>query len=197
MQTLKDKILSEGQVIGDDILKVDGFLNHQIDVKFLTEIGKEFKKRFAESRIDKILTVEASGIAVACETARHFDYIPVVFAKKAKPNTIVEGCFSAEARSFTKGTVANLRVVKKFVNEGEKVLILDDFLASGEAAVALIRIAEKAGAEVVGFGAVIDKSFQGGRKRIEELGVRVEALASILKFEDGKPVFAGNQENER
>ncbi len=192
MQALKDKILSEGQVIGDDILKVDGFLNHQIDTKFLEEIGCEFKKRFEGCKVDKILTVEASGIAVACETAKQFGSVPVVFAKKAKPNTIVEGCYSAEARSFTKGTIANLRVVKRFVSEGEKLLILDDFLASGEAAVALIRIAEKAGAEVVGFGAVIDKTFQGGRKRIEDMGVRVEALASIERFESGKPIFTND-----
>lgn len=192
MQALKDKILSEGQVIGDDILKVDGFLNHQIDTKFLEEIGCEFKKRFEGCKVDKILTVEASGIAVACETAKQFGSVPVVFAKKAKPNTIVEGCYSAEARSFTKGTSANLRVVKRFVSEGEKLLILDDFLASGEAAVALIRIAEKAGAEVVGFGAVIDKTFQGGRKRIQDMGVRVEALASIERFENGKPIFTND-----
>lgn len=192
MQALKDKILSEGQVIGDDILKVDGFLNHQIDTKFLEEIGCEFKKRFEGCKVDKILTVEASGIAVACETAKQFGSVPVVFAKKAKPNTIVEGCYSAEARSFTKGTVANLRVIKRFVSEGEKLLILDDFLASGEAAVALIRIAEKAGAEVVGFGAVIDKTFQGGRKRIQDMGVRVEALASIERFESGKPIFTND-----
>ena len=192
MQALKDKILSEGQVIGDDILKVDGFLNHQIDTKFLEEIGCEFKKRFEGCKVDKILTVEASGIAVACETAKQFGSVPVVFAKKAKPNTIVEGCYSAEARSFTKGTVANLRVIKRFVSAGEKLLILDDFLASGEAAVALIRIAEKAGAEVVGFGAVIDKTFQGGRKRIQDMGVRVEALASIERFESGKPIFTND-----
>ena len=192
MQALKDKILSEGQVIGDDILKVDGFLNHQIDTKFLEEIGCEFKKRFESCKVDKILTVEASGIAVACETAKQFGSVPVVFAKKAKPNTIVEGCYSAEARSFTKGTVANLRVIKRFVSEGEKLLILDDFLASGEAAVALIRIAEKAGAEVVGFGAVIDKTFQGGRQRIQDMGVRVEALASIERFENGKPIFTND-----
>lgn len=192
MQALKDKILSEGQVIGDDILKVDGFLNHQIDTKFLEEIGCEFKKRFEGCKVDKILTVEASGIAVACETAKQFGSVPVVFAKKAKPNTIVEGCYSAEARSFTKGTVANLRVIKRFVSEGEKLLILDDFLASGEAAVALIRIAEKAGAEVVGFGAVIDKTFQGGRQRIQDMGVRVEALASIERFENGKPIFTND-----
>lgn len=189
MQALKDKILTEGQIIGEDILKVDGFLNHQIDVKFLSQIGEEFKKRFEGVHVDKILTVEASGIAIACETSRHFDFAPVVFAKKAKPNTIVEGCYSAEARSFRKGTVANLRIVKRFVSEGEKVLILDDFLASGEAAVALIKIARKAGAEVVGFGTVIDKSFQWGHARIEEMGVRVEALASIEKFENGKPIF--------
>lgn len=192
MQALKDKILSEGQVIGDDILKVDGFLNHQIDTKFLEEIGCEFKKRFEGCKVDKILTVEASGIAVACETAKQFGSVPVVFAKKAKSNTIVEGCYSAEARSFTKGTIANLRVIKRFVSEGEKLLILDDFLASGEAAVALIRIAEKAGAEVVGFGAVIDKTFQGGRKRIQDMGVRVEALASIERFESGKPIFTND-----
>ena len=100
--------------------------------------------------------------------------------------------FCPQARSFTKGTIANLRVIKRFVSEGEKLLILDDFLASGEAAVALIRIAEKAGAEVVGFGAVIDKTFQGGRKRIEDMGVRVEALASIERFESGKPIFTND-----
>lgn len=193
MQELREKILKEGHIVGEDILKVDAFLNHQIDVKFLEKIGNEFKSRFKGERVDKILTVEASGIAIACETSRSFGFVPVVFAKKAAPNTIAEGCYSAEARSFTKGTLANLRVVKKFLSEGDRVLILDDFLASGEAAVALVRIAKKAGAEIVGFGTVIEKNFQGGRKRIEELGVRVEALASIEKFENGKPVFESEQ----
>lgn len=189
MERLKQKILTEGQAIGSEIIKVDGFLNHQIDVKFMEEIGKEFKKRFEGEEVTKILTVESSGIAIACEASKFFDYVPVVFAKKAAPNTMVEGCYSVEARSFTKGTVSSLRVSKKFLSEGDKVLILDDFLASGEASIALVKMARKAGAEVTGVGAVIEKEFQGGGAKLRDMGCRVESLAVITELKDGNITF--------
>ncbi|MBN7773714.1 xanthine phosphoribosyltransferase [Clostridium aminobutyricum] len=189
MESLKQKIRTEGQTIGSEIIKVDGFLNHQIDVKFMEEIGREFRKRFQGEEVTKILTVESSGIAIACEASKSFDYIPVVFAKKAAPSTMVEGCYSVEARSFTKGTVSSLRVSKKFLSEGDRVLILDDFLASGEASIALVKMARKAGAQVVGVGAVIEKEFQGGGAKLREMDCRVESLAVIVKIEDGIIAF--------
>lgn len=191
MESLKEKIKKEGTAIGKDIVKVDGFLNHQLDVRFLEEIGKAFAKRFAGEQIDRILTVEASGIAIAVATAPHMDYPPVVFAKKAAPNTMTEGFFGAEARSFTKGTVSRLRVSERFINEGERVLILDDFLAYGEAALALAEIVREAGAGVVGIGAVIEKGFQGGSAKLRAKGYRVESLAVVEKIEDGVITFGG------
>lgn len=189
MKELKEKILKEGVAIGTQVVKVDHFLNHKLDVKFLDSVGKEFKKRFACEKVDKILTVEASGIAVACMTAPHFDYIPVVFAKKATPNTLIEGMYEAEARSFTKGTVSVFRVSERFLNEGERVLIIDDFLAHGEASMALANIVKQAGGIVVGIGAVIEKGFQGGSDRLRAEGIRVESLAVIDKINDGKITF--------
>ena len=189
MEALKNKILTEGSAIGTEIVKVDGFLNHQIDVKFLEEIGEEFRRRFDGVQVDKILTVEASGIAIACMTAPLFGYAPVVFAKKAAPSTMNEGFYEAEARSFTKGTVSKLKVAEKFISEGEKILILDDFLASGEASVALAQIVEQAGAQVAGIGAVIEKGFQGGSDRLREMGYRVESLAVIDRIDDGVITF--------
>ena len=189
MEKLKDKIITEGTTIGTEIVKVDGFLNHQMDVKFLEEVGKEFGKRFEDVKVDKILTVEASGIAIACLAAPYFGYVPVVFAKKAAPSTMNEGFLEAEARSFTKGTVSKLKVANKFIKEGESILILDDFLASGEASVALSEIVEKGGAKVAGVGAVIEKGHQGGSDRLKEKGYRVESLAVIDRIEDGKIIF--------
>lgn len=189
MESLKNKILTDGQLIGTEIIKVDSFLNHQIDVKFMEEISEEFRRRFSDVEADKILTVEASGIAIACMTAPLFGYPPVVFAKKAAPSTMIEGFYEAEAKSFTKGTVSKLKVAEKFLDEGDRVLILDDFLASGEAAVALADIVKQAGAEVVGIGAVIEKGYQGGSDRLREMGYRVESLAVIERIEDGTIVF--------
>lgn len=189
MEALKEKILNEGVAIGTEIVKVDHFLNHRLDVKFLSEVGKEFKERFADCRVNKILTVEASGIAVACLAAPHFDYAPVVFAKKTAPNTMTEGFFVAEARSFTKGTVSLLRVSERFLGKGDKVLIIDDFLAHGQASLALADIVEQAGAEVVGVGAVIEKGFQGGSESLRDRGYRVESLAVIDKIEEGRIIF--------
>ena len=190
MEKLKKKILEEGKTIGTEIVKVDNFLNHQMDVEFLTEVGEEFGRRFAGLQIDKILTVEASGIAIACLAAPYFGYPPVVFAKKAAPSTMNEGFYEAEARSFTKGTISKIKVAKEFIKPGEKVLILDDFLASGEASVAMADLIQQAGAEVAGIGAVIEKGHQGGRQRLLDKGYKVESLAVIDKIEeDGTIIF--------
>lgn len=190
MKALKEKILTEGQAIGNGIVKVDGFLNHQIDVKFMDELGKEFGRRFKDAEIDKILTVEASGIAIACMTAPYFAYPPVVFAKKTAPNTMTEEFYGAEARSFTKGTVSMIRVSKKYLSEGDRVLILDDFLAHGEASMAMTQLVKQAGGTVAGIGAVIEKGFQGGGRKLREAGYRLESLAIIEKIEDGIIQFA-------
>lgn len=192
MKSLEEKILCEGSAIGTEIVKVDGFLNHQIDVRFMDEIGSEIAHLFANSGVNKILTVEASGIAVACAASRHMGYVPVVFAKKAAPNTMTEDFYAAEAKSFTKGTVSMLRVAKQYLSPGDRVLIVDDFLASGEAGVALVSLARNAGAEVVGFSAVIEKKWQGGADRLRELGIEVKSLAVIAAINDGKITFADN-----
>ena len=189
MEALKQKILTEGTAIGKDIVKVDTFLNHQIDVKFLEEIGREFRRRFEGVQVDRILTVESSGIAVASCAAPHFGYPPVVFAKKAAPNTLTEGFYEQEARSFTKGTVSRLVISERFLKPGEQVLILDDFLAYGEASLALADLVRKAGAHVAGIGAVIEKGFQGGSEKLRAKGYRVESLAVIDKIEDGVITF--------
>lgn len=189
MDRLKKKILEEGKTIGSEIVKVDHFLNHQIDVSFMGEIGEEFKNRFSDCNPNKILTVESSGIAMACETAKFFSQIPVVFAKKTAPNTLVEGYYCAPAKSFTKGIVSTLRVSKNFLGPKDKVLIIDDFLASGEAAIALCDLCRQGGAEVLGIGAVIEKKFQGGGKKLRDKGYRVESLAVIKEIRDGQIFF--------
>ncbi len=189
MQELKDKIVNEGSAIGTEIVKVDMFLNHQIDVEFMEKIGKEFKKRFEDVQVDKILTIEASGIAIACCAARYFNYPKVVFAKKAAPNTMNDGFYESEAKSFTKGTTSKVKVAKKYINKGERILILDDFMASGNAAVALADLVEQAGAEVVGIGAVVEKYFQKGSDRLRAMGYKVESLAVIDRIDDGVITF--------
>ena len=189
MKLLEEKILTDGTAIGKDIVKVDGFLNHQLDVRFLEKLGEEFARRFRDVKVDRILTVEASGIAIATAAAPHFGYPPVVFAKKAAPNTMVEGCYTEDARSFTKGTVSRLRVAEKFLPPDENVLILDDFLAYGEASMALAELVRRAGSTVVGIGAVIEKAFQGGAEKLQAKGYRVESLAVIEKMEDGRITF--------
>lgn len=190
MKALEDRIKKDGQAIGSEVVKVDGFLNHQIDVQFMSQLGKEFRRCFADLKIDKILTVESSGIAIACMTAPWFGYPPVVFAKKTAPNTMTDGFYGAEARSFTRGTVSVIRISKKYLHRGERVLILDDFLAHGEAAMAMTKLVEQAGAQTAGIGAVIEKGFQGGGDRLREAGFRLESLAIIKKIENGKIRFA-------
>jgi len=189
MEALKKKILAEGQAVGADIIKVDSFLNHQIDAEFMYEIGKEFRARFEGKEITKILTIEASGIAIAVCTAKYFEYPPVVFAKKAAPRTMVEDFYSTPARSFTKDETRQIIIAKKYLSPEDKILIIDDFLAYGESAAALCRLAEQAGAQIAGIGAVIEKEFQGGGKRLRDGGYSVESLAIIERIEDSAIVF--------
>ncbi len=189
MKSLEEKIVREGKAFGTEILKVDSFLNHQIDVRFMDEIGAEIARLFSGRGVNKILTVEASGIAIACAASRYMDYVPVVFAKKAAPNTMTEEFYCAEARSFTKGTVSLLRVAKQYLNEGDNVLIVDDFLATGEAAIAMVKLVHDAGAKVAGMSAAIEKQWQGGSAKLKEMGVDVKSLAVLKAIEDGKVVF--------
>jgi xanthine phosphoribosyltransferase len=191
MQVLKDRIIKDGVALGTEIVKVDSFLNHQVDVRLLKLLGEEFRMRFDDvaDKIDKILTVEASGIAVASFAAEHFDYVPVVFAKKEKPSTMNEGFYAADVRSFSKNQVSSIRIAEKYLNKGENVLIIDDFLAHGEAAAGLAELVRQADANVIGAGFVIEKAFQGGGARLNESGIRTESLAIIKKIADGKIYF--------
>lgn len=188
MELLKQRIKKDGTVIGDKILKVDSFLNHQIDIDLYNEIGKEFKRRFDKDKITKILTIEASGIGIACITAQYFN-VPVVFAKKHNANNMDKGNYEAEVYSFTKEKNYKIRVSKSYINSDDSILIIDDFLAMGSAATGLIDIAKQAGADVAGVGIVIEKGFQKGRQAIEELGIKVESLAIVREMRDGKVFF--------
>lgn len=189
MKLLQDKILQEGSVLGNDILKVDCFLNHQIDVAFLNEIGKEFKNRFKDCKIDKILTIEASGIAIASIASQHFGNVPVVFAKKVESKNLDAQVYETKVYSFTKGKEYSVKVSKRYLNEGENILVLDDFLANGRAALGLKDLVEQAKANLVGIGIVIEKGFQDGRAVIEKTGTKVESLAIIDSIENGNITF--------
>lgn len=189
MKTLKDKIMKDGRVINGNILKVDSFINHQMDIKLFNEMGKEFKKRFENKKITKILTLEVSGIGIAAITSQYFDYVPVIFAKKHTGANFVENAYEAEVYSYTKKQTYNVKVNKNFINEKDKVLIIDDFLANGKAALGLIDIVKQAKAEIAGVGIIIEKGFQNGRRDLEDLGIDVESLAVIESFNDGKVIF--------
>jgi len=188
VKLLEERIIKDGQVFPGRILKVDSFLNHQMDVNLLCEIGKEFKKIYADCGVNKILTIESSGIGIACITAQFFD-CPVLFAKKTKTKNIANAVYKTQVKSYTHGTTYDVIVSKDFLNKNDKVLIIDDFLAEGNALMGLIDLCSKAGAEVVGCGIAIEKGFQPGSKRIRELGVRVESLAIIDSMNDGSIQF--------
>lgn len=190
MDILKERIIKDGVAIGTEILKVDSFLNHQIDVVLLDQIGAEFRRLFEGCGVTKILTIEASGIPIACFAAVHFGNVPVVFAKKATPSTMTEEFYGAEVKSFTKGTVSVARISRKYLNESDRVLIVDDFLAHGEAAFGLASLVRQSGAELVGVGAVIEKQFQGGGEKLTKAGIRVESLAVIKSIKDGNIEFS-------
>ena len=183
MELLKQRIRQDGKVKGTDVLKVDSFLNHQMDVKLFAEIGKEFKRRFADREINKILTIEASGIGIACVAAQYFD-CPVIFAKKNQTKNIAGDIYTAEVESFTHGRVYQIRVAKEFLHPGDKVLIIDDFLANGAALMGLSKLVMDAGAELVGAGIVIEKAFQPGGDMLRAQGVRIESLARIKSLSE-------------
>ena len=178
MNFLEERILKDGIVKEGNVLKVDSFLNHQMDIELIDEIGKEFHRRFADLNITKVLTIEASGIAIAYAVARCFS-VPVVFAKKAKSINIDGDMYTAEVESFTHKNKNQVIVSKKFLTSDDKILIVDDFLANGCALHGLISIADAAGAEVAGIGIVVEKGFQYGGRAIRNLGYRLESLAIV------------------
>lgn len=179
MKLLKDRILKDGVVKDGGVLKVDSFLNHQIDVALYREIGKEFKRRFDNMGVNKILTIEASGIGIACVTAEEFGDCPVVFAKKQESKNLDGELYTTKITSFTKGREYNVIVAKKFIGEGDRVLIIDDFLANGCALIGLMELVQQSGAELVGAGIVIEKGFQRGGEIIREKGIKLESLAIV------------------
>jgi xanthine phosphoribosyltransferase len=188
MQLLKEMILPKGRVDSEDILKVDGFLNHQIDVKLLNEIGKEFKVRYKNESVTKILTIEASGIAVACIAAQYFE-VPVIFAKKTESKNLDAENYESQVYSFTKDKYYKIRVSKRYLNSADHVLIIDDFLANGSAVLGLKEIVDQANAKLVGVGIVIEKGFQQGGNLLRDKGLRVDSLAIIKSMKPGNIVF--------
>ena len=195
MKLLEDRIRKDGTVKAGNVLKVDSFLNHQMDVALFDAMGEEFKRLFADEKIDKILTIEASGIGIAVIAARHFG-VPVVFAKKTQSINIDGEVYSTKIESFTHKRVYDVIVSKKFIHEGERILIIDDFLANGCAAMGLIDIIESAGATVAGIGIAIEKGQQKGGKELRERGYHLESLAVIESMDDvtGEIVFRGGEE---
>ena len=183
MRLLEDRIRTDGKVLSGDILKVDGFLNHMIDVRFVAELGREFHRIYGDCGINKILTIESSGIGVACLTAQFFD-CPVVFAKKSKSRNVSADVYHVQIPSFTHGNVADVIVSKQYLGAGDRVLIIDDFLATGNALIGLMEIVKESGAELVGAGIVIEKAYQDGGEKIRAQGVRVESLARIASMDE-------------
>ena len=183
MELLEQRIRRDGTVKGTDVLKVDSFLNHQMDVELFAEIGREFLRRFDGCGVNKILTIEASGIGIACVTAQFF-HCPVIFAKKTQTKNIDGAVYSTKVESFTHGRVYDVIVSKKFLGPEDKVLIIDDFLANGAALEGLIDLVHQAGARLAGAGIVIEKAFQPGGDRLRAQGVRVESLARIQSMSE-------------
>ena len=178
MNFLEERILRDGKVKPNNVLKVDSFLNHQMDISLMEEIGREFHRRFADKDITKVLTIEASGIGIACFVAKEFG-VPMVFAKKSHSINIDSDVYVAEVESFTHKNKNNVIVSKQFINEGDRVLIIDDFLANGKALQGLIELCEDAGATVEGIGIAIEKGFQGGGDRLREAGFDLDSLAIV------------------
>lgn len=190
MNFLEERIIKDGIVREGNVLKVDSFLNHQIDVPLLEQMGAEFKKRFAEKEITKILTIEASGIGIACIVARYFN-VPVLFAKKSQSVNVDGDKYCADVYSFTHKCTNHVFVSKKYIEKGEKILIIDDFLANGAALLGLTEICRQAQAEVVGIGIAIEKGFQDGGKIIREKGFQLESIAIVdsMDAKTGKITF--------
>lgn len=189
MKYLEDRIRKDGRILPGNVLKVDNFLNHQIDVGLLNELGKEWARLFADEKVDKILTIEASGIGIACVAAQYFG-VPVVFAKKSKSNNIGADLYCSKVVSYTHGQTYDVVVSKKYLTAGEHVLLIDDFLANGSALRALRDLVTQAGGVVVGAGIAIEKSFQSGGKELRAEGLRIESLAKIASMTDDSITFA-------
>lgn len=188
MQALKDRIIQEGQNLNNGILKVDSFINHQVDPGLMDKCGEALAREFANCGANRILTAEISGIAPAIMAGKHLN-LPVVYARKHKPITMPDQVYFTVAPSHTKGNIVELIVSPDYLPRGEKILIIDDFLASGSTILGLVRIVQAAGAELVGIGALIEKSFEGGRKALESLNIPVKSLVCISSMEDGKIEF--------
>ncbi len=188
IKALEEKILKEGRVLPGNILKVDCFLNHQIDVEFLMEMGKEIARLYKDTPVNKILTIETSGIAIAFAAA-HFMKVPVVFAKKNKSSNISDEFYSSRVTSFTKKNVYDAIVSKDFLGKGDKVLLIDDFLAKGNALCGLMDILNRAGAELCGCAIAIEKGFQGGGDELREKGIRVDSLAIVESMSEDSLTF--------
>lgn len=195
MKLLRDKVMTEGIVLGDQVLKVDSFLNHQMDPLLMKEIGMEFARRFQGEGITRILTIESSGIAPAIMTAMELG-VPMIFARKHKSLTLRDNIYVEKVYSFTKRESNEITVSKKFLQEGDRILIIDDFLANGEAAFGLARIVEQAGASVAGIGIVIEKSFQPGAGLLQKAGYRVDSLVRIASLENGTVSFVDEVHGE-
>lgn len=195
MKLLQNKINEDGIVLSDTVLKVDSFLNHQIDPQLMYEIGKEFAERFRKEGITKILTIESSGIAPSVMAGLQLN-VPVIFARKRKSLTLINELYSSTVYSFTKQESNEISISKKYLNDEDCVLIIDDFLANGQAAIGLADIAKQANAKIAGFGIVIEKGFQDGGKNLRADGYRVESLAIVSSLENGEVIFAQDQMKE-
>lgn len=195
MKLLEEKIMKDGIVLNENVLKVDSFLNHQIDPKLMFEVGKEFARLFAKEEITKIVTIESSGIAPAVMTGLEMN-VPVVFARKRQSLTLYEGLLTATVHSFTKKETNDISISKKYIHRDDRVLIIDDFLANGQAALGLVDLVQQGYATVAGIGIVIEKSFQPGIQTLKELGIRVESLAKIESLSNGKVTFINENVEE-
>ncbi|MBQ6493248.1 MAG: xanthine phosphoribosyltransferase [Erysipelotrichaceae bacterium] len=190
MKLLEERITKDGKILPGDILKIDNFLNHQLDTKLMDEIGKEFYRLFKDREPNKILTIESSGIAIAQAASRYFGFIPIVFAKKTVATNMAKNTYEAKEHSYTRNIEYTVQVAKDYLTAEDRVLILDDFLANGEAMNSLISICNQAGAQIVGCGSVVCKTYQPGEKRIRDLGYDVEVLARVKSMsDDGKIEF--------
>ena len=189
MKVLEERILKDGIIINNDILKVDSFLNHQIDVALTRELAKEITKTFKGYGINKVLTIETSGLPVSYAVEEELGNVPLVFAKKSKSLTVGNDVYKAEIKSFTRNIKSTVTVANKYLNSKDVILIVDDFLAEGNAALGLLDLCNQAGAKVVGVAVEIEKGFQGGRDKLEALGLKVYSGANVKAFVDNKPVF--------
>ena len=193
MRELKDRILSEGKNLGNGILKVDGFINHQVDPVLMDACGRELAKRFKNLSATKILTAEISGIAPAVSTAYHLR-LPVVYARKHKPITMPNEVFLTLSPSHTKGRMVELIISPEYLGHGERIVIIDDFLATGATILGLVRLAQTAGSTIIGIGTLIEKTFEGGRQALAHLGIPIESLVKIISMEAGQIIFSSDED---